>query len=72
MNVDAIYCYVCDKVIPVGTTCLSISTQRERFMPDDVCCAVEEECPTVVFFCCEDCKPFSVEVPLHTLFEEQP
>lgn len=62
-NSDSYTCYVCEKTIPKGTTFLSVSVQREHFVPDDDVHDVDgvAEC---VFYCHEECIPDLIEVDL--------
>lgn len=66
MSNEHLYCDVCNKVIPHGTTHLSVSAMREYFVPDDHASEVVGFAHDV-FSCHEDCVPPSVEVDLSRL-----
>ena len=63
MGNEHIYCDVCGKVIPDGTTHLTVNVLREYIVPDDQCLEVDGMAESVLT-CHEECIPPSVEVNL--------
>ena len=56
-------CDVCGKPIPHGTTHLTVSVQREKFVLDDERLEVDGEAE-FVFLCHEECVPPTIQISL--------